>query len=107
MPLGRLESLEDPRLVRVGNYEAGATGRHDAAKVLTPFIDTFIARERSVQRVAVVLSETRSLNKIVQTLLEMVRGLPRYRWPRRWAECCQPSGEARGAFLARSDVSTP
>ena len=74
VPLGRLESLEDPRLVRVGNYEAGATGRHDAAKVLTPFIDAFIARERSVQRVAVVLHETRSQNKIAQTLLEMVRG---------------------------------
>jgi 2-phospho-L-lactate transferase/gluconeogenesis factor (CofD/UPF0052 family) len=74
VPLGRLESLEDPRLVRVGNYEAGATGRHDAAKVLAPFIETFIARERSVQRVAVVLSETRSSNKIAQTALEMVRG---------------------------------
>jgi len=74
VPLGRLDSLEDPRLVRVGNYEAGATGRHDAAKVLAPFIDTFIARERAVQRVAVVLYETRSANKILQTVLEMVRG---------------------------------
>jgi 2-phospho-L-lactate transferase/gluconeogenesis factor (CofD/UPF0052 family) len=74
VPLGRLESLEDPRLVRVGNYEVGGTGRHDAAKVLTPFIDTFIARERAVQRVAVVLYETQSANKIAQTVLEMVRG---------------------------------
>jgi hypothetical protein len=74
VPLGRLESLEDPRLVRVGNYEAGASGRHDAAKVLAPFIETFIARERAVQRVAVVLYETRSSGKIAQTLLEMVRG---------------------------------
>ena len=74
VPLGRLDSLEDPRLVRVGNYEAGATGRHDAAKVLAPFINTFIARERAVQRVAVVLYETRSANKILQTVLEMVRG---------------------------------
>ena len=74
VPLGRLESLEDPRLVRVGNYEAGASGRHDAAKVLAPYIDGFIARERSVQRVAVVLGETRSPNKVVQTILEMVRG---------------------------------
>jgi hypothetical protein len=74
VPLGRLESLEDPRLVRVGNYEAGATGRHDAAKVLAPFIETFIARAQSVQRVAVVLYETASTNKIVQTALEMVRG---------------------------------
>jgi hypothetical protein len=73
VPLGRLESLEDPRLIRVGNYEAGASGRHDAAKVLTPFIEGFIARTRSVQRVAVVLTETRSTNKITQTILEMVR----------------------------------
>lgn len=74
VPLGRLDSLEDPRLVRVGNYEAGDTGRHDAAKVLAPFIDRFLARGRAVQRVAVVLSETRSAGKITQTLLEMVRG---------------------------------
>jgi len=74
VPLGRLDSLEDPRLVRVGNYEAGTTGRHDATKVLAPFIDTFIARERAVQRVAVVLYETHSADKILQTVLEMVRG---------------------------------
>jgi hypothetical protein len=74
VPLGRLDSLEDPRLVRVGNYEAGATGRHDAAKVLAPFIDTFVARERAVQRVAVVLYATDSANKILQTVLEMIRG---------------------------------
>jgi 2-phospho-L-lactate transferase/gluconeogenesis factor (CofD/UPF0052 family) len=74
VPLGRLESIEDPRLVRVGNYEAGHTGRHDAAKVLAPYISGFIARERSVQRVAVVLDETRSPGKVVQTILEMVRG---------------------------------
>jgi 2-phospho-L-lactate transferase/gluconeogenesis factor (CofD/UPF0052 family) len=74
VPLGRLDSLEDPRLVRVGNYEAGESGRHDAAKVLAPFIQRFVARERSVQRVAVVLCDTRSANKIAQTMLEMVRG---------------------------------
>lgn len=74
VPLGRLESLEDPRLVRVGNYEAGATGRHDASKVLAPFIEAFVARERLVQRVAVVLYETQSASKIAQTALEMVRG---------------------------------
>jgi 2-phospho-L-lactate transferase/gluconeogenesis factor (CofD/UPF0052 family) len=73
VPLGRLELVEDPRLVRVGNYEAGHTGRHDAARVLAPYIDGVIARERSIQRVAVVLDETRSPAKIVQTILEMVR----------------------------------
>jgi 2-phospho-L-lactate transferase/gluconeogenesis factor (CofD/UPF0052 family) len=74
VPLGRLESLEDPRLVRVANFEAGATGRHDATKVLAPFIETFIAREQLVQRVAIVLYETRSINKIAQTVVEMMRG---------------------------------
>lgn len=74
VPLGRLDSLEDPRLVRVGNYESGESGRHDAAKVLEPFIQRFVARKRSVQRVAVVLNATRSPNKIAQTVLEMVRG---------------------------------
>jgi 2-phospho-L-lactate transferase/gluconeogenesis factor (CofD/UPF0052 family) len=74
VPLGRLDSLEDPRLVRVGNYESGGSGRHDAAKVLEPFIQRFVARKRSVQRVAVVLNETRSRNKIAQTVLEMIRG---------------------------------
>ena len=74
VPLGRLESLEDPRLVRVGNYEAGSSGRHDATKVLAPYIEGFIAREKAVLRVAVVLSDTRSSNKVTQTLLEMVRG---------------------------------
>ena len=74
VPLGRLESLEDPRLIRVGNYEAGETGRHDAAKVLAPYIARFIARRGSVQRVAVLLGETRSTTKLTQTVLEMVRG---------------------------------
>ena len=74
VPLGRLDSLEDPRLVRVGNYEAGQSGRHDAAKVLAPFIQRFVALGRSVQRVAVVLCETRSAGKIAQTVVEMVRG---------------------------------
>ena len=59
VPLGRLESLEDPRLVRVGNYEDGVTGRHDAAKILGPFVDAFIRRWEAVQRVAVYLHDAR------------------------------------------------
>ena len=38
VPLGHLETLEDPRLVRIGHYEDGVSGRHDASKVLTPFL---------------------------------------------------------------------
>ena len=74
VPLGSLDSLEDPRLVRVTNYEAPGTGRQDAAKVLAPFVDGFIARRQRIQKVAVLLYETDSRNKVAQTLLEMVRG---------------------------------
>lgn len=72
IPLGRLDSLEDPRLVRIANYEEGASGRHDAAKVLTPFIQSFLGRDQP-RRVAVWLHDANSLNKVSQTLLEMVR----------------------------------
>ena len=71
VPLGRLDSLEDPRLVRIGNYEDGVTGRHDPAKVLTPFLESFLARPR--RRVAVWLHDSGSANKTIQTMLEMVR----------------------------------
>ncbi|MEO8075770.1 MAG: 2-phospho-L-lactate transferase CofD family protein [Acidobacteriota bacterium] len=73
VPLGPLESLEDPRLVRIGNYEEGVTGRHDAARVLAPFIESIIGRDRR-KRVAVLLHDAGSINKVTQTLLEMVRG---------------------------------
>ena len=73
IPLGRLETLEDPRLVRIGNYEEGITGCHDAAKVLTPFIESFLKGDQP-QEIAVLLLGTDSLNKISQTMLEMLRG---------------------------------
>jgi 2-phospho-L-lactate transferase/gluconeogenesis factor (CofD/UPF0052 family) len=72
VPLGRLDALEDPRLVRVGNYEDGLSGRHDPAKVLTPFLESFLA-EPHRQRVAVWLTDSGSRSKVSQTLLEMVR----------------------------------
>jgi 2-phospho-L-lactate transferase/gluconeogenesis factor (CofD/UPF0052 family) len=74
VPLGRLESLEDPRLVRVGNYEEGVTGRHDATKILGPFVEAFVARWEARQRVAVLLHEAGSTTKVVQSILEMIRG---------------------------------
>lgn len=74
VPLGRLESIEDPRLVRVANFEEARTGRHDAAKILGPFVDAFIARWTTTQKVAVLLHEADGTNKVVQTILEMVRG---------------------------------
>ena len=44
VPLGHLETLEDPRLVRIGHYEDGVSGRHDASKVLTPFLEAFVTQ---------------------------------------------------------------
>lgn len=73
VPLGPLDSIEDPRLVRIANYEDGVTGRHDAARVLGPFLDAIVSAERR-KRLAVLLHDAGSTNKVVQTLLEMVRG---------------------------------
>jgi 2-phospho-L-lactate transferase/gluconeogenesis factor (CofD/UPF0052 family) len=72
VPLGRVESLEDPRLVRIGHYEDGVSGRHDASKVLTPFLNSFLSARRR-QRVAVWLYDATSLNKVSQSVLEMLR----------------------------------
>ncbi len=72
VPLGRLEALEDPRLVRVANYEDGSSGRHDAKKVLGPFVESLAARPAR-QRVVVWLVATGSADKVCQTLLEAVR----------------------------------
>ena len=72
VPLGKLDTLEDPRLVRVGHYEDGVTGRHDGSKVLTPFLDARLARA-SRRRVAVWLHDGSPADKTAQTLLELVR----------------------------------
>jgi 2-phospho-L-lactate transferase/gluconeogenesis factor (CofD/UPF0052 family) len=73
VPLGPVETIEDPRLVRIGNYEDGVTGRHDAARILGPFVDALQAHTRPY-RMAVLLHDAGSLNKVTQTLLEMIRG---------------------------------
>jgi hypothetical protein len=73
VPLGALESLDDPRLVRIANYEDGATGRHDATKILAPFIDSLLAPERRL-RVGIYLHDATSADKLTQSLLEIVRG---------------------------------
>ena len=74
VPLGRLDTLQDPRLVRVGQYEEGATGRHDALKVLTPFLRSVLDRRRHRRRLAVVLYDAGTVDKLALTLIEMVRG---------------------------------
>ncbi len=73
VPLGKLETIEDPRLVRIGHYEEGVSGKHDAEKILTPFLESLLARPRP-PRVAVLLHDAESLNKIAQTILELLRG---------------------------------
>jgi 2-phospho-L-lactate transferase/gluconeogenesis factor (CofD/UPF0052 family) len=73
VPLGQLETLEDPRLIRIGNYEDGVTGRHDAAKILTPFVESILKRGEAY-KLGVLLLDTDSANKITQTILEMSRG---------------------------------
>jgi 2-phospho-L-lactate transferase/gluconeogenesis factor (CofD/UPF0052 family) len=73
VPLGALDTLDDPRLVRVGHYEDGMTGLHHASKVLHPFL---MGRpgEAARRRIAVYLHDATSCDKIVQTMLEFVRG---------------------------------
>ena len=73
VPLGPIETIEDPRLVRIGAYEDGVTGRHDATRILGPYLDALLAPRRH-PRMAVLLHDAGSVNKITQTLLEMVRG---------------------------------
>jgi 2-phospho-L-lactate transferase/gluconeogenesis factor (CofD/UPF0052 family) len=72
VPLGPLQSIEDPRLVRIANFEDGVTGRHNAQKVLMPFIESFVAREQR-PGVAIILQDTRSIDKVSQSLLEAAR----------------------------------
>jgi 2-phospho-L-lactate transferase/gluconeogenesis factor (CofD/UPF0052 family) len=74
VPLGRLDALHDPRLIRIGQYEQRGSGRHDAAKVLGPYVGNLLARRRQRRRVAVLLYAGDSPDKHAQTLLEMVRG---------------------------------
>ena len=61
--------------MRIGNYEDGVTGRHDAAQdARRRSSSRFLARAAAAQRVAVLLHDAGSVNKVAQTLLEMMRG---------------------------------
>ncbi len=71
---GNLDVLDDPRPVRIGNYEDGTTGFHDADKTLTPFIETILARGR-MDRIAVFMLDTGSSDKVTQSLIQMLQNL--------------------------------
>ena len=73
VPLGSVESIDDPRLVRIGSYEDGVTGQHDAARVIGPFMDALTSMPPR-RRLAILLHDGQTANKVTQTLLEMVRG---------------------------------
>lgn len=73
VPLGQVETFEDPRLVRIGFFEDGVTGRHDAAKVIAPFIEAML-KPPPRPRVAMLLYGAHSANKLTQSLLEIARG---------------------------------
>lgn len=70
---GRLQALDDPRLIRIGDYEEGVTGHHDAQRILQPFIESYF-KHSAAPRVAVLLLDTESPDKIAQTLIETWRG---------------------------------
>ena len=72
IPLGQLDSFEDPRLVRIGNFEEGFSGKHHAEKILAPFIQS-LKESRNNPKVAVLLMESDSVDKSTQTMLELIR----------------------------------
>ena len=102
VPLGPVETIEDPRLVRIGDYEDGVTGRHDASRILEPFLDA-LAAPRRPYRMAVLLHDAGSLNKVTQTLLEMVRGGVET-LPLEMSVFCLVSGELDPSFVGRAAV---
>ena len=69
---GNLGLIQDPRLIRVGDYEDGISGFHDADKALTPFIQTILRREKRLN-IGVVMQGADSRDKIIQSVLQMVR----------------------------------
>jgi 2-phospho-L-lactate transferase/gluconeogenesis factor (CofD/UPF0052 family) len=99
VPLGPVETIEDPRLVRIGDYEDGVTGRHDASRILEPFLDALTAPRRPY-RMAVLLHDAGSVNKVTQTLIELVRGGVES-VPIEMSVFCLLPGALDAAFVAR------
>ena len=72
IPLGDLAGIEDPRLLRVQNFEGQLSGIHDADKILSPFIEQVEASHMPLS-VGVLLLQNTSAEKTVQSVLEMSR----------------------------------
>lgn len=70
---GPLARLEDLRPLVLENLEDGTTGRHDASKVVLPFVQALL-RSRRAPRVALVLHDVKSAEKLARSLLEVARG---------------------------------
>lgn len=88
---GNLDVLDDPRPIRVGNYEDGSTGLHDADKALTPFIETILARDR-MDRIAVFMLDTDSSDKVIQSLVQMLQNSGSLRDPHIEVYCSTADG---------------
>ena len=71
--LAASSTLQDPRLVRIGQLRGGRFGPARCAEVLGPFLAES-AGGRDKRRVAVLLYDAGTTDKLAQTLLEMVRG---------------------------------
>lgn len=74
IPLGDLTDIEDPRLLRVQNFEDQLSGVHDADKILMPFVNQ-VEASRMPLSIAVLLLQNTSTEKTVQTVLEMARAM--------------------------------
>ena len=74
MPLGPTEAIEDPRLVRIGNFEDGLVGPSRRGPDPRPVHRIVRRSARRGRRWPCCCTTPSSTNKIAQTLLEMVRG---------------------------------
>ncbi|GMT40866.1 MAG: hypothetical protein IEMM0001_1601 [bacterium] len=77
---GDLGLIDDPRAIRIGEYEDTSSGFHDADKALTPFINTIFRQRRSL-KLAVLMQEAISADKITQSVLQMLRHTASERLP--------------------------
>ncbi|MEO7276314.1 MAG: 2-phospho-L-lactate transferase CofD family protein [Vicinamibacterales bacterium] len=71
--VGPIQAFDESHAIRIANYEDGVSGRHDAEKILSPFFRRNGPRVHR-KHLVVMLDGAGSVNKTIQTLLEIVRG---------------------------------